>query len=132
MAVMSENSIVKLLSSPPPLGGCGGVKASALHAGVFGPVVEMAYTPHSKCGALLGMRVRHPPGPLPTIVGFIYPKGSPIMELITIVLDTLVAVVKALGSGLDGLWDLGVSALSSAPVADVPEVPEVPETPAAE
>ena len=57
------------------------------------------------------------------------------MELITIVLDTLVAVIKALGSGLDGLWDLGVSALSSAPVADapeVPEVPEVPETPAAE
>ena len=54
------------------------------------------------------------------------------MELITIVLDTLVAVLKALGSGLDGLWDLGVSALSSAPVADVPEVPEVPETPAAE
>ena len=128
MAVMSENSIVKLLSSPPPLGGCGGVKASALHAGAFAGVGQRrAAALKMRC-----LRVRIPSPVRPPQGGFIYPKGSPIMELITIVLDTLVAVVKALGSGLDGLWDLGVSALSSAPVADVPEVPEVPETPAAE
>lgn len=49
----------------------------------------------------------------PTPARTTYQKGTPIMEIITIILDTIVAALKAVGAGAEGLIDFGSSVLSS-------------------
>ena len=48
----------------------------------------------------------------PPRVRYTYPKGLH-MEIITILLDTIVAALKVIGGGAEGLIDFGSSVLSS-------------------
>lgn len=57
----------------------------------------------------------------PFRVRYTYLKGTSIMEFITIVLDTIVSVLKVVGAGAEGLIDFGSSVLSSTSEAAVTE-----------